>query len=221
MAILGVTGFRSPALGRTYRGGTPTWEWNDTTPPIPVRPGPWLYFTADEAAAIEAIVDRLIPPDESGPGGKEAGCAVFIDRQLAGSFGDSSRLYMRPPFANGTPSQGLQSSIVPKDRYRISLAALEEYCKATFAGEGFAALTAAQQDQVLSGLENGEIKLKDGGAFFEAILANTIEGFFADPAVPETASAALGSTGVARPGVICRPISASAAISPSVTARAS
>ncbi len=77
----------------------------------------------------------------------------------------------------------MQSSIVPKERYRISLAALDEYCKATFAGKGFAALDAAQQDQVLHGLEDGEIKLKDGSGkdFFEAILANTMEGFFADP----------------------------------------
>ena len=79
--------------------------------------------------------------------------------------------------------KGLQSPIVLKERYRISLAALDEYCKATFAGKGFAALKTVQQDQVLSGLENGEIELKDrsGKAFFEAILANTIEGFFADP----------------------------------------
>jgi gluconate 2-dehydrogenase gamma chain len=182
-AVLAVGDFGPAALGRTYRGGSLPWEPNDTSPPTPVRPGPWIYLTADEAAAVEAITDRLIPPDESGPGGKEAGCAVFIDRQLAGSFGDSSRHYMRPPFAKGTPSQGPQSPIVPKERYRISLAALDEYCEATFAGKGFAALTTVQQDLVLSGLENGEIKLKDGSgkAFFEAILANTIEGFFADP----------------------------------------
>ena len=182
-AILAISGTGPRALGRTYRGGVLPWEPNDTSPPIPVRPGPWLYFTADEAAAIEAIVDRLIPPDESGPGGKGAGCAVFIDRQLAGSFGASSRLYMRAPFVNGTPSQGPQSPIVPKERYRISLAALEEYCKATFAGKSFAALDAAQQDQVLHGLETGEIKLKDdsGKDFFETVLANTMEGFFADP----------------------------------------
>jgi hypothetical protein len=36
----------------------------------------------DEARAIEAIVDRIIPPDDETPGGKDAGCAVFIDRQL-------------------------------------------------------------------------------------------------------------------------------------------
>jgi gluconate 2-dehydrogenase gamma chain len=150
---------------------------------MPVRPGPWLYFTADEAAAVEAIVDRLIPSDDSGLGGKDAGCAVFIDRQLAGSFGDSRRLYMRPPFANGTPSQGPQSAVVPKERYRTSLAALNDYCKATFAGKGFAVLGTAQQDQVLSGLEKDEIKLSDGSGkeFFEAILQSAMEGFFADP----------------------------------------
>ena len=124
--ILAVGGFGLPALGRSYRGSLP-WEPNDASPPIPVRAGAWLYFTADEAAAVEAIADRLIPPDDSGPGGKQVGCAVFIDRQLAGSFGDSSGLYMSPPFANGTPSQGLQSPIVPKERYRISLAALEDW----------------------------------------------------------------------------------------------
>jgi len=90
---------------------------------------------------------------------------------------------MHPPFAIGTPSQGPQSSSVPKERYRTSLAALDIYCKATFTGKSFVALDTAQQDRILSGLEKGEIKLKDANAkeFFETILANTMEGFFADP----------------------------------------
>jgi gluconate 2-dehydrogenase gamma chain len=177
-----VVGLGSSAHGRSYRGALP-WEPSDTEPPTPVRPGPWLYFTADEAAAIEAIADRLIPADDAAPGGKAAGCAVFIDRQLAGSFGDSRRFYMRPPFANGTPSQGPQSPIVPKERYRSSLAALDTYCKTTLAGKSFAALDAEHQDQILSGLEKDEIKLTDisGKEFFETVLANTMEGFFADP----------------------------------------
>ena len=171
------------AFGRTYPGGVVPWEPSDTQPPTQVRPGPWSYFTADEAATVEAIADQLIPTDDSGPGGKEAGCAVFIDRQLAGSFGDSRRLYMRPPFVTGTPSQGPQSPIVPKELYRASLAALDEYCKGTFAGKGFAALNAGEQNQVLTGLEEGDIELKDGSGkqFFDTILQNMMEGFFADP----------------------------------------
>jgi gluconate 2-dehydrogenase gamma chain len=182
-AMLIVATLGSKAVARTYPGGVLPWEPSESQPPIPVRPGPWVYFTASEAAAVEAIVDRLIPPDESGPGGKDAGCAVFIDRQLAGSFGDSRRLYMQAPFAIGAPSQGVQSPTLPKERYRACLAALDDYCKATFSGESFATLETLQQDQVLSGLEKGEIELKDlnGKDFFETVLANTIEGFFADP----------------------------------------
>jgi gluconate 2-dehydrogenase gamma chain len=182
-AVFVVASFVSKAFGRTYPGGVLPWEPSATQPPTPVRPGPWLYFTANEAAAVEAVVDRLIPADDTDPGGKQAGCAVFIDRQLAGSFGDSRRLYMRPPFASGTPSQGPQSPILPKERYRSSLAALDDYCKATFAGKNFASLDAAQQDQVLSGLEKDEIKLKDasGKEFFDTVLQNTMEGYFADP----------------------------------------
>jgi gluconate 2-dehydrogenase gamma chain len=57
-------------------------------PSAPARPGPWQFFTHDEAVVVEAIVQRLVPADELGMGGKEAGCAVFIDRQLSGPFGD-------------------------------------------------------------------------------------------------------------------------------------
>lgn len=180
---LSLAGLRAPALARTYAGGSLPWEPADTSPPVPVRPGPWLYFTAEEAAAVEAIVDRLIPPDDSGPGGKQAGCAVFIDRQLAGPFGDSRRLYMRPPFLHGTPSQGPQSAVLPKERYRRSLAGLDEHCKTAFSGAGFAALAAVRQEEILTGLESGAVMLDDGSgrAFFETILANTIEGFFSDP----------------------------------------
>jgi hypothetical protein len=51
-------------------------------------------ISADEVAVVEAIADRLILPDHSGPAGKEAGHAAFTDLQLTGSFGDSGRLHM-------------------------------------------------------------------------------------------------------------------------------
>src|SRR5579872_5636997 len=63
------------------------WAPNAGTPPTPTRPGPWHFFTSDEGRAIEALADRIIPPDPQTPGGKDAGCAVFVDRQLAGPYG--------------------------------------------------------------------------------------------------------------------------------------
>src|SRR5258708_22784228 len=53
----------SRAVARTYSGALP-WEPFDGSPRAMERPGPWQFFTHDEAAAIEAIVDRLIPRDE-------------------------------------------------------------------------------------------------------------------------------------------------------------
>src|SRR5207247_5417043 len=47
----------------------------------------------------------------------------------------------------------------------------------------FSALTAAQQDEVLRGLDGGKIELEGVRSqfFFNMLLANTLEGFFADP----------------------------------------
>ncbi len=140
------------------------------------------FFTPEEAAIVAAIADRLIPADDLGPGGREAGCAVFIDRQLAGAYGSSRDLYMRPPFLPGLPSQGAQSPLTPAARYRGALAALDAHCRAAFAGSGFADLDALRQDRMLAALEAGRIALAGGGrAFFELVLRDTIDGFFADP----------------------------------------
>src|ERR1700756_5489917 len=93
---------------RTVTGKLP-WEANAGEPPPLVDPGPWVFFSPEEGAAIEAIVDRLIPSDAQFAGGKDAGCAVFIDTQLAGPYGSSEGLYMRPPFLDPTPEQGDQN----------------------------------------------------------------------------------------------------------------
>src|ERR1700730_16192712 len=172
----------SSVRAATVSQGLP-WGPNTATPPVPVRPGPWFFFTADEAAIVEAAVDRLIPPDERGPGGKDAGCAVFIDRQLAGPFGRAEGLYTRPPFMPGAATQGYQLPDSPAARYRAGLRALADYIKSNFAGKSFRDLTLNDQDTVLKGLESGSIALRDvkSAEFFALLLGNTQEGFFADP----------------------------------------
>jgi gluconate 2-dehydrogenase gamma chain len=159
------------------------WVPNAGSPPAAVHPGPWVYFTPEEGAAVEALVDRLIPPDPQTPGGNDAGCAVFIDRQLAGAYGSAEGLYMRGPFAEGTPQQGDQSPLTPAVRYRRSLAALDKYCRTTYAGKSFTQIPDTEKDKLLSGLEKGDVQLEgaSGQAFFELLLQNTQEGFFADP----------------------------------------
>jgi gluconate 2-dehydrogenase gamma chain len=147
------------------------------------RPGPWLFFTADEARAMEAIVDRIIPPDPETPGGKDAGCATFIDRQLKGPYGSDAGLYKLGPYEKGTAEQGPQSSQTPAELYRKSLAALDKYCKASKGNKSFDQLTTEQQDDTLKGLEAGSITLEgiDAKGFFNALLKDVPEGFLSDP----------------------------------------
>jgi gluconate 2-dehydrogenase gamma chain len=163
--------------------GIPAWDPHAGAPPVPAAAGPWQFFTPEEGAAIEALVDRLIPPDPQWPGGKGAGCAVFIDRQLAGPYGASRGLYMRPPFDESATDRGPQSPLTPSMRYRRSLAALDSYCKGAFAGKPFFQLPVDQQDKIIAGLENGHVQLEraSGRGFFDILIQNTQEGFFADP----------------------------------------
>ena len=87
-----------------------------------------LFFNADERAAVDAIVARLIPADELGPGAKEAGVTTFLDRQLAGTFGQGANFYRHGPFQQGTPEQGYQLALTPAECYRLGLAGLDRVC---------------------------------------------------------------------------------------------
>ena len=159
------------------------WAPHPNSAPEMVRPGPWQFFTLDEARAMEAIVDRIIPPDPETPGGKIAGCAVFIDRQLKGPYGSNQGLYTAGPYTKGTKEQGPQSALSHAELYRKALAALDKHCKSTQGGKAFAELDAAAQDDVLRKIESGEVKFEtvDAQGFFSALLKDGPEGFFADP----------------------------------------
>ena len=183
-SVFPILAFAGTVAARSISGTLP-WKAFAGEPPMKVNPLGWYFFTPDEVVTVEAIVDRLIPPDGLSIGGKGAGCAVFIDRQLAGSFGNSSRLYMKGPFASGLPTQGYQGELTPSGRYRDGLRALNDHARAAH-GKSFAQLKGPEQDAILTGLEKGEIDLKlphglSSRAFFELVLQNTMEGFFADP----------------------------------------
>jgi gluconate 2-dehydrogenase gamma chain len=159
------------------------WRPGAGEPPERIVEGGWKFFTAAEASAVEAIVDRLIPPDPETPGGKDAGCAVFIDRQLAGPYGGDAGQYRSAPFQKGSKEQGDQSEELPTLLYRRGIAALDRYCQTSFAGKTFAQLDDATKDRVIGGLENASVSLDqvDASRFFAQLLKDTQQGFFADP----------------------------------------
>ena len=181
-SAVALLGRGSAAHALTLRDGLP-WQPGAADPPATVTPGGWHYFNPQEAATVEAFVDRLIPPDAETPGGKDCGCAVFIDRQLAGPYGRAEGLYMSGPFRSGTKQQGSQSA-------RNASAALPQGARGArcrlqrkYDGKAFAELSDEQKDEVIKGLEDGSLKLEgtDGQDFFKLILKDTQNGFLADP----------------------------------------
>ena len=142
----------SPAVrAAIIRGGLP-WKPGAADPPALVTPTGWHFFTLQEAAIVEAFVDRLIPADDLSPGGKDCGCAVYIDRQLAGPYGRFDGYYMSGPFLKGTKQQGPQSAVTPAQHYRKALAAFDKACSDKLGGKVFTALSDAQRDEAIKGL---------------------------------------------------------------------
>lgn len=167
---------------RTYRGEVP-WSPHAADVPEPVRGETYLFFTAEEAAFIEAASERLIPKDELGPGAREAGVPLFIDHQLDGAYGRAARWYMQGPWAKGTPTQGYQSRLTPAQLYRAAIKAIDEHVGATQGGKTFATLSPEEQDQILASMEGGKLDLPsvDTVTFFRLLWQNTREGMFSDP----------------------------------------
>lgn len=138
-----------------------------------------VFLRAAEARFIAAAADRMIPEDDH-PSASQAGVVDYIDGQLAGPFGKGLRMYLDGPLATGTPEQGYQLGLAPATVYRESLDAL----LAEPRGRGFATLASQQQDAFLGELEAGAWMLGrvPSSIFFETLLSNVVEGYFADPA---------------------------------------
>jgi gluconate 2-dehydrogenase gamma chain len=115
-------------------------------------------LTAAEADTLEAIVARLIPSDENGPGATEARAAHYIDRALTGP---------------------LRSS---REAYAVGLTAIEAYAQST-KGAAFVRLGATDQDAVLTDMEKNVATgfFPNAAAFFNLVRTHAIQGTFCDP----------------------------------------
>ena len=115
-------------------------------------------LTGAEADMLEAIVARLIPTDENGPGAAEARAAHYIDRALVGP---------------------LRSA---RGAYAAGLAALDAYAQSA-KGAPFTKLSAQDQDTVLTDMEKNVASgfSPNASTFFNLVRAHTIQGTFCDP----------------------------------------
>jgi gluconate 2-dehydrogenase gamma chain len=181
MGALGAAGTIGPSDGGAGES-THRHDPGAAKPPLDAAPGPLLFLTAAESAFLGAAVDRLIPPDELGPGAREAGVVRFIDRQLQGAWGTMAKAYRQGPWTEGAPEQGYQSPLTFQQLYRAAIHETDLHCGATY-GKRFAELSPERQDEVLQGLDEGRIALRSAPSalFFNLLWANTQEGFFSDP----------------------------------------
>jgi gluconate 2-dehydrogenase gamma chain len=125
---------------------------------------PLRFFSQAEALVVAAATSRIFPSDEAGPGAREAGVAVYIDRQLAGPWGRDRHRYTQGPFEENAPAEfGYQGKATPQQIYRQGLKELQ----------GFDRREPAEQDQQLKQIEST--------LFFSLLRQNTIEGMFCDP----------------------------------------
>ena len=100
---------------------------------------PFRLLKASEAEALEALGETLVP------GARQAGVAHFIDQQVAVPPGEAlleaRQLNVRPPFINF---------------YRAAIAAVDRAAQAR-AGRRFAALTAADQHDLVDAMRQNKI----------------------------------------------------------------
>jgi gluconate 2-dehydrogenase gamma chain len=125
---------------------------------------PLRFFSAAEARVIAAACERIFPSDSNGPGAKEAGVVIYIDRQLAGPYGADKYRYTKGPFVESVPEHGYQAKENPRESYREGIAKL---------GANFDELPVEQQIQKLQSVEKTH--------FFQLLRTHTIEGMFSDP----------------------------------------
>jgi gluconate 2-dehydrogenase gamma chain len=145
-------------------------------------PDALLTLTATEAAFLGAAYDVFIPADKLSPSGTDCGLVTFIDRQLAGAWGGGAKMYRQGPFAKGTPTQGYQLPLTPREFFAAGIVATNSWSRKTY-GKDFDRLTPKERETALKELEAGKAAIGDFDSkqFFEALLTITMEGFFADP----------------------------------------
>jgi gluconate 2-dehydrogenase gamma chain len=173
--LIGAAGF-SRAIEPS--GARATQEAAPDRPPV----DSFTFFTSPEAAFVQSAIDHLIPADELGPGARQAGVAVFIDRQLAGAYGTAGKWYMQGPFGESVPEQGYQRPLTPQELYRLCIREVNELCESRF-GDRFDQLAPERQRSLLEEMDRGTLEIADVPIreFFAMLLSNTMEGFFSDP----------------------------------------
>lgn len=143
----------------------------------------YQLFGQDEAAFVEALVNVMCPPDALTPSGVDCGLATYLDRQLAGAFGQGAKRYMQGPFRSAKPELGYQLPLTPAQFFLSGIEAANRYCRQRH-GKSFDQLAGADAESFLQQLADGQLddeRLALSRWFHELAYPLFVQGCFADP----------------------------------------
>ncbi len=146
------------------------------------EPETYLALTPSEVAFVSAVADTMIPADELSPSGTDCGVVTYIDRQLAGAYGASAKMYRMGPFRRGKPEQGFQLALTWREYFAAGIEATNDWSRKTY-GKEFDQLAPADRAAALTAMEEGKAEFAhfSAKAFADRMHAIVMEGFFADP----------------------------------------
>ncbi|MDN3448992.1 gluconate 2-dehydrogenase subunit 3 family protein [Planococcus sp. APC 3906] len=142
-----------------------------------------MFFKNDaEFQILAQATERIFPEDDLGPGAIGLGVPYFIDRQLAGAYGENSKEYMQGPFLEGEMTQGYQSRLKRNEMFRQGLQIMQQEAQSRFKAN-FVDLEGGQMDEILTAFQEDEIQMSGVNAlfFFRLLRMATLEGAYADP----------------------------------------
>ena len=143
----------------------------------------YLSLGRDEAAFVEALVTVMCPADALTPDGVQCGLATFIDRQLAGAFGQGMKLYQHGPWLVGKPEHGYQLPMTPEQHFKAGIAIVDDVCRSRWQ-KSFDRLPAPVADGFLVELAAGrvtDVRLPLAAWFNELVYPLFAQGCYADP----------------------------------------
>lgn len=142
-----------------------------------------MFFKNDaEFQILAQATERIFPEDDLGPGAIGLGVPYFIDRQLAGAYGENSKEYMQGPFLEGEMTQGYQSRLKRNEMFRQGLQIMQREAQSRF-DANFVDIEGGQMDEILTAFQEDEIQMNGVSAlfFFRLLRMATLEGAYADP----------------------------------------
>jgi gluconate 2-dehydrogenase gamma chain len=188
VTVAGAAPLSSSALGATAAAAvTVAVQADPASAQVPApnaaAPAGYQSLGPDEAGFVEAFVNAMCPADHLTPNGVDCGLATFIDRQLAGGYGQGENLYMHGPWKKGKPQFGYQLPLTPAQFFKAGIAAANAACQTRF-GRDFDALAPADADQFLRDLAAGKVgdpRVPLAEWFNELAYPLFMQACFADP----------------------------------------